>query len=137
MAAITEGLFIKSPWIDLILDGQKTWELRGTKTAKRERIALIESGSRLLKGTCEIVGVRGALRKSTLLQNLDKHQVPQEKIEAGLGRKRVYAWVMADPRRLHNAPVVPKVIGPVVWIDLTRFPEIYEIVNRALCREES
>ena len=131
MAAITTGLFIKSPWIDLILGGKKTWELRSKRTAKRERIALIESGSRLIKGTCEIVGVRGALRKSTLLQNLDKHQVPQERIEAGLGRKRVYAWLMADPKLLDDPPVVPYLRGPVVWIDLTRFPDVYEIVNRA------
>ena len=137
MKPVSKGLFVKSPWIDLILNGQKTWELRSKRTAKRERIALIESGSRLIKGTCEIVGVRGALRKSTLLKNLDKHQVPQERIEAGLGRKRVYAWVMADPKRLDNPPAVPKVIGPVVWIDLTQFPHIYEIVNRSAWRGES
>jgi hypothetical protein len=131
MAAITTGLFIKSPWIDLILDGKKTWELRSKRTTKRERVALIESGTRLIKGTCVVVGVRGALHKSTLLQNLDKHQVPRERIEAGLKRKRVYAWVMADPILLDEPPVVPYLRGPVVWIDLTRFPDICQIVNRA------
>ena len=130
MAEITTGLFIKSPWIDLILDGKKTWELRSKKTGKRERIALVESGSRLIKGTCEIVRVRGALRKATLLEHLDKHQVPRERIEAGLGRNHVYAWVMADPIWLDDPPVVPYLRGPVVWIDLTRWPEIIEAINR-------
>jgi hypothetical protein len=129
MAAITAGLFIKGPWIDLILEGKKTWELRSTRTAKRERIALIESGSRLIKGTCEIVGVRGALQKSTLLKNLDKHQVPRKEIEEGLRRKSVFAWVIANPKWLHDPPAVPNLCGPIVWIDLTRFPEVFKIVN--------
>jgi len=129
MGEIVVGLFVKSPWIDLILEGKKTWELRSKRTSKRERIALVESGSRLVKGTCEIVGVRGALRKSTLLQNLDKHQVPQSRIEQGLGHKRVYAWVVSEPIRFDDPPVVPYLRGPVVWINLRRFPDVFEFVN--------
>src|SRR5271169_2519874 len=38
------GLLIRSPYIDWILVGAKTWEIRGSSTAKRGRIALIQSG---------------------------------------------------------------------------------------------
>jgi hypothetical protein len=41
-----DGLVIDKPWIDLILDGKKTWEMRSTLTKKRGKIALIRKGSK-------------------------------------------------------------------------------------------
>ena len=38
------GLLIRSPFIDWILSGSKTWEIRGSRTTKQGRIALIRSG---------------------------------------------------------------------------------------------
>jgi hypothetical protein len=40
-----KGLIVKSPWIELILEGKKTWEIRGSNTKIRGPIALIKSGS--------------------------------------------------------------------------------------------
>jgi hypothetical protein len=40
-----DGLLIRAPWIDKILDGSKSWEIRGSQTSKSGRIALIESGT--------------------------------------------------------------------------------------------
>lgn len=40
---------IKSPWIDYIFDGRKTWEIRGSNTKIRGSVALIKSGSGILK----------------------------------------------------------------------------------------
>jgi ASCH domain len=39
------ALLIRHPWVDMILDGKKTWEIRGAKTSVREIIGLIPSGS--------------------------------------------------------------------------------------------
>ena len=36
-----KALIVREPWIDLILDGHKTWELRTQPTSIRGRIALI------------------------------------------------------------------------------------------------
>jgi hypothetical protein len=56
------ALVIRPYWIDLILKGKKTWEIRGSKTAIRGTITLIPSGSgtrRLLKAsTMSVGGVR-------------------------------------------------------------------------------
>ena len=46
---VTKGLMIKSPWIDKILAGEKTWEIRGYTTETRGTIALIKSGSGLTR----------------------------------------------------------------------------------------
>ena len=35
MNSITKALIVDQPWIDLILSGRKTWEMRGTSTSFR------------------------------------------------------------------------------------------------------
>lgn len=50
-----DGLIIKKKWIDKILSGEKTLEVRGTRTNKvGEEIYLFESGSKKVRGTAEI-----------------------------------------------------------------------------------
>jgi hypothetical protein len=55
------GLVIRSPWVDMILAGEKTSEIRGKKTSIRGTIALIRGGSGLIVGTCELIDVVGPL----------------------------------------------------------------------------
>ncbi len=50
-----KGLIIKEAWIDLILDGRKTWEIRGRQTNKREKIGIIQSGTGTVIGTVDLV----------------------------------------------------------------------------------
>ena len=46
-----QGLVIKSPWIELILEGKKTWEIPGRPTKFRDTIAVIKGGSGKVFGT--------------------------------------------------------------------------------------
>jgi hypothetical protein len=39
------GLIIRSSWVEMILAGKKTWEIRGRYTHVRGKIALIRAGS--------------------------------------------------------------------------------------------
>ena len=51
------GLIIKKKWLELILNGKKNLEIRGSDTKHiNEPIALIESGSGLVIGTAVISG---------------------------------------------------------------------------------
>ena len=50
-----KALIIKQPWIDYILEGKKIWEIRGNRTHIRDKIELIQSGSGLVIGSCEII----------------------------------------------------------------------------------
>jgi hypothetical protein len=63
------GLLIRSPYVDWILAGSKTWEIRGSFTAKRGRIALIQSGSGTVIGVADLVGVAGPLTLRDLAAN--------------------------------------------------------------------
>ncbi len=66
------GLLIRSLYIDWILAGSKTWEIRGSSTAKRDRIALIQSGTGTVVGVAELVGVEGPLTLRGLVANARK-----------------------------------------------------------------
>lgn len=50
-----KGLIIKSKWADLILSGEKTWEIRGSQTHQRGRIGIIKSGTGKIFGSVELV----------------------------------------------------------------------------------
>jgi hypothetical protein len=68
-AELTHGLFIRKEWLDKILAGTKTWEIRGKATMRRGTIALIESKSGHVVGTCELVDVVGPLNLGELQRN--------------------------------------------------------------------
>ena len=50
-----KGLIIKKHWLELIFQGKKIWEIRGSKTNIRGKIELIESGSGKVVGECCLV----------------------------------------------------------------------------------
>jgi hypothetical protein len=48
------ALSVKKKWLDLILSGRKTWEIRGTRTNNRRMVRLAQSGSGMLMGEVRI-----------------------------------------------------------------------------------
>jgi hypothetical protein len=52
---VSRGLIIDQPWIGKILRGEKTWEMRSTRTSIRGPIALIEKGSGTVVGVASIL----------------------------------------------------------------------------------
>jgi ASCH domain-containing protein len=52
-----KGLIIDEPWISLILQGEKIWEMRKTACHHRGRIALIR------KGSGQVVGIAALLTR--------------------------------------------------------------------------
>lgn len=115
---IRNALIIRKPWIDYILAGNKTWEMRGTRTARRGGIALIRKGSGLVVATAELVGVEGPFDRSQMLATIDKHHISADKIESGEVDKWPYAWKL---EQVHCLPQpVPYVHrnGAVIWATL-------------------
>ena len=50
-----KALIVKKLWIDYILDGNKVWEIRGSNTKIRGEIELIQSGTGLVVGKCNLI----------------------------------------------------------------------------------
>lgn len=60
-----QGLVVDQPYVDQILSGLKTWEMRITRTTKTKRgpIALIKKGSGAVTGVTTVTGSIGPLSR--------------------------------------------------------------------------
>lgn len=111
-----DGLIVKSPWIDLILNGKKTWEIRGANTTKRGTIALIKSGTGKIFGTVDIIGSH-ELQAEEFIKVTDKHCI--EKPESFLHMySKIHAWVFANPVKYETLVDYKHPKGAVIWVRL-------------------
>lgn len=109
-----KGLIIKKPWIDYILNGDKVWEIRGIKTKTRGKIELIQSGSGLVVGCCEIVDCI-EITLQNYKQNVNKHCVANTD---ALPYKNTYAWVLKNPKRYEQPRKYKHPNGAIIWVNL-------------------
>jgi len=111
---ITRGLAVKRVFADKILAGTKTWEIRGRATEKRGSIALIESGSGLIVGICDVVGVEGPLSLEQLRRNARRAGFLADELDYDT----TYAWVLKNARRLREPVPYRHPRGAVIWVRL-------------------
>ena len=109
-----KALIIKQPWIDLILKGSKTWEIRGSNTSISGQIELIQSGSSLVVGCCEIVDCK-ELSLEEFQNCTDKHCINNTK---ELPYKRAYAWIIKNAERYKELRKYKHPNGAIVWGNL-------------------
>lgn len=110
------GLIIKKTWLDLILAGKKTWEIRSSKTNVRGKIALIESGSGMIVGQAELVDVIGPLSIEDLLTNTKKHHITRDAIDRGIRYTKPHAWVLKNAKRFQRPKPYIHPQGAVIWV---------------------
>lgn len=111
-----KGLIVKEPWIDLILEGIKIWEIRGSHVHKREKIALIKSGTGMIYGTVEIADSI-MLTSEQYHTSFKCHRIPDTKIKP-LPYKKIYAWVLKNPVKFQNPIPYNHPQGAVIWVNL-------------------
>lgn len=111
------ALLIRHPWIDMILDGKKTWEIRGSRTAIRETIGLIPSASGTVVGVCKVVDCLGPLSADVFRRNFRKAGMSPGEAELGHYRK-TYAWVVEGARWLTRPVPYKHPSGAVIWVHL-------------------
>ena len=109
-----KGLIIRSPWLDKILEGEKTWEMRSRPTKIRGTIGLIKAGSGHVWGTCEIVDCKGPLSDEEIRDNHDSHRASLEVV----GDKWRYAWVLDHVVPLDRPIPYEHKSGAVIWATL-------------------
>lgn len=111
-----KGLIVKPPWIDLILDGAKSWEIRGRATTIRGPIALIASGSGLVWGLVEVID-SFPLTPKVYYQGEALHRIPDPATRP-LPYPQSHAWVLAHPRRFRVPQPYRHPRGAVIWVNL-------------------
>ena len=123
------ALLIRHPFIDKILDGKKTWEMRGSRTYVRETIALVPSGSGTVVGVCDLVDCVGPLTTAEYRKNAQKAGTRPNEARLGYNRK-TYAWVVACPRYLRKPVSYRHPNGAIIWVTLE--PTVERAIRRQL-----
>ena len=109
------ALIVKKKWLDLILAGQKKWEIRGSSTAKRGWIHFAESqaGGKLM-GRARLVDCFPVSRKS-FMRNFHQHKVSSLSM---VPYHTPYAWVFEDCEKFRKAFQYEHRQGAAIWVDV-------------------
>ena len=116
----TRALIIDSPWIDYILDGSKTWEMRTRATKLRGRIGLIRKGSGLIVGEVTLVDSLPAQPREQLLATTSYHRMAPADIRSGAVARWRCPWVLKDVKRYIKPIPYEHPQGAVIWVDLSK-----------------
>lgn len=111
-----KALVIDEPWVSLILDGKKTWEMHRALTHIRGRIALIRKASGLVVGLADLVDCIGPLDDISRRAHRDKHCIP-----AALDESTAHwntAWVLQNADCLVAPVPYSQPSGAVLWVKL-------------------
>ena len=109
------ALVVKKRWLDLILTGQKKWEIRGSSTAKRGWIHFAESqAGGKLKGRARLVDCFPVSRES-FVSNFHQHRVPSLSM---VPYHTPYAWVLEACEKFDKAFNYEHKRGAVIWVDV-------------------
>eukprot|EP00438_Fugacium_kawagutii_P026720 Skav228686 [mRNA] locus=scaffold2247:153627:154091:- [translate_table: standard] len=125
-------LLVRAPWARKLVSGEKQWELRSKPTMKRGRIAIGQTGERVVVGEaaivdCRLVAVRdsgdgngqwkptasgewlGSLDSRRLHGGVDFEKWPKN-------WKKVYAWIMSSACQYQKPVPYRHVNGCQTWI---------------------
>lgn len=112
-----KATIIREPYISLILDGHKTWEMRSSRALHRGLVALIKKGTGHVVGTAQLVDSRPPLTTRNYAEHEHLHRVAPADQPAAIRSKWVYPWVLSDIRKLQRpVPYIHK--GGVTWVNL-------------------
>lgn len=122
-----KALIIKEYWLNLILSGEKTLEIRSSSTGiKNEPFCLLESKSHLIKGIAEINYI--LLLNKILFSDLQKSHCIYRNYE-DIPYKKMFGWHLINVIKFNNPIYHKPKKGTIIWSNLPR-----EVEN--LCLEE-
>ncbi len=113
---ITRGLVIDAPWIDLILSGEKTWEMRTTSTSHRGWFGLIRKGSGAVYGIARLDESGEPLSTIEMLATMHRHHIPESAIRDGAISKWTTPWKLGAVKRLAQPVPYRHKPGDVIWV---------------------
>lgn len=108
---------IREPFIDQILEGSKTWELRSKFTKKIGPVALIRSGSGTVVATANLSKVI-QLTADIAYKNYRKMGEQKLSYDEAIGYEDFYAWVLKDVVPFKKPVPYKHPYGAVTWVTL-------------------
>jgi hypothetical protein len=119
---------IDQPWVGLIVDGKKTWEMRTRPTNVRGWIGLIEKGTGTVIGMARLTGSLPALSRHAHHLHFKKHRVPDQPGRKTYDGKYLIPWVLTKAFRLPTPLAYQHPSGAITWVTFA------EEVSRSLVR---
>ncbi len=106
------------PWIGMILDGTKTWEMRSKITNQRGPIALIRKGSGQIVGTATLANCQAPLDPDAYAAVEDRHRIPPANQPWAVANGYLISWVLEYARPLLRPVPYRHPSGAVTWVVL-------------------
>ncbi|MBO9608062.1 MAG: ASCH domain-containing protein [Paenibacillaceae bacterium] len=115
---IDRALVIREPYASRIVDGTKKWEIRGSGTLIRGKIAIIAGGTGTMIGSCELTDVIGPLSLDEYTLSYEQRGLRQIEACDKLPYKQTFAWVMSHAKRFRSPVAYEHPNGAVIWVKL-------------------
>ena len=114
-----DALIIKGKWLEKIFDEKdpKDWEIRGSRTEKRGKILLIESGTGMIVGQTEITGCM-ELDAVDFIHNEKHHKIQYDMHNNKLPYPRTFAWQISGSKRYKEPIPYGHPQGAVIWVKI-------------------
>ena len=103
---------INTQWLNRILEGQKTWEIRSNRLKQLGPTHLSPSGSRHIVGSCDVVDSI-SLTRPVFRDNVDKHLL---RSFSDVKYKNPHAWVLANVKPIDPPLLYKHKRGAVVFV---------------------
>ena len=110
-----DAIVIKQNPAEEILNGIKTWEIRGSNTKKRGTVAVAISGTSMLYGQAELVESI-PLTPKLWRENQEKHRNYISWQEITRIYKKPHAWVFKNPVKYDKPRKYHHPYGAVIWV---------------------
>lgn len=107
-----KGFIIKQPWADLIFEGKKTWEIRGSNCKIRGIVGIVCEGKYI--GTVEIIDAK-ELSKSEYKKSIIYHQIRDV---SKMPYPKTFAWILTNPKRFKKQKSYVHKPGCVILVNL-------------------
>lgn len=114
-----DALIIKGKWLEKIFDEKdpKDWEIRGSRTEKRGKILLIESGTGMIVGQTELTDCM-ELDLVDFIHNEKHHKISENMHNNKLPYTRTFAWQMRGSKRYKEPIPYEHPQGAVIWVKI-------------------
>ncbi len=112
---IDKVLIVRKPYAHYIIDGIKTWEMRGKKTKIRGRIGIAEQGAGKIICLTTISDCLEPIPDSEIDQHFSKHRVDYKNNPDLL--KWNTPWVLSDTKPIKPVDYVHK-RGAVIFVNV-------------------
>ena len=116
---VSRALVVDQPWVGLIADGAKVWEMRTRRTKLRGWIGLIEKGTGTIIGVAYLKDSLPPLQRGKHQLHYRKHRVRSQPGHKSYKGKYLFPWVMAKAFRLPKPVPYKHPSGAVIWVTLS------------------